>query len=123
MYSDEYLSHYCARYIALDLRRAGVGLEQYLERPAAYEAAAAECPEPTVIPQRVDVIERHLRAEAQAARGLAELGIDNAVLACIQAEAESGVEHLPRRHGTIVEPLHHRRWPTTCAMFRGGPRS
>lgn len=33
MYPDAYLNHYADRYVALNLRAAGVSLDQYLARP------------------------------------------------------------------------------------------
>ena len=130
VYSDEYLNHFSDRYRQLMLYLHNISLLQYLANPDACERVATEFAErgrvcdPAVVPQRISVQEAHLRAERQAEEGLRELArmSDLARLGMaqldqldqldeIQAEAERGVEKLPRRNGAIVEPLCHHAHP------------
>lgn len=90
-YTDEYLEHFGARYVEQRLKAHGVTFLQYLARPQAYEQLAME-PEP-LLPRQQRVAALITDAEAQAAR------------------VEKPVDHLPRRNGRIIEPLHHHAHP------------
>lgn len=96
LYPDAYLDHYADRYMALCLRYHGITLLQYLAAPDACERAALEHM-PLLPAQRV--VQARLDAEA--------------------ARLEATVAHLPQRNGTVVEPLHHTRYPRrrTLAHF------
>ncbi|HYW03584.1 MAG TPA: hypothetical protein VFA86_06530 [Gammaproteobacteria bacterium] len=97
MYSDEYLEHYAERFLRDRLGAHGVTLVQYLADPARYEHLT-ERHEPLLPRQRL---------------------VQRQVYEAEMAQAERGVETLPRRNGAIVEPLHHRRFPVANSMFRG----
>ncbi|HKJ94927.1 MAG TPA: hypothetical protein VKA32_04795 [Gammaproteobacteria bacterium] len=134
VYPDAYLNHYADRYRQLMLYLHNISLLQYLANPEACERVAEEfsargrvC-DPAVVPQRITVVERQLRAERQAEEGLRALtelsdlarqGMAQlAELEEIEAEAERGLEGCPRRGGAIVEPLRHHTWPRS-----GDPKS
>lgn len=87
-YSDEYLNHYADRYVAMQLKRHGVTLEQYLASPAGYERLALE-PFPPLPAQLA--VQRQIDAETE--------------------RQEASIEHLPRRDSVAIEPLRHRRFP------------
>ncbi|WP_041863167.1 hypothetical protein [Bordetella petrii] len=86
IYSDAYLSHYADRYVAMQLKRHGVTLEQYLANPAHYDRLEFEPFPPLPAQLRV---QQQMDAEA--------------------ARAEQEIEHLPRRNGAAIEVLRHRR--------------
>lgn len=87
-YSDDYLDHYADRYMALQIRRHGVTLVQYLDNPAHYEHLALE-PFPPLPAQLA--VQRQIDAET--------------------ARQEADIESLPRRDGVAIERLRHRRFP------------
>ena len=87
-YSDDYLNHYADRYMAMQLKRHGVTLDQYLANPARYEVLALE-PFPALPAQLA--VQRQIDAET--------------------ARQEASIEHLPRRDGVATEPLRHHRYP------------
>lgn len=95
MYSDAYLNHYADRYVAMQLKRHGVTLDQYLADPAKYDHLEFE-PFPPLPAQLA--VQQQLDADA--------------------ARAEREVEHLPRRNGTAIEVLrHHRHHRRTLLSF------
>lgn len=89
MYADAYLNHFADRYVALNLRAAGISLEQYLARPDWFAGRVAR-----LLPQQMPA----------AGRALCRLA----------APAGAVV-----RDGTLVEPLHHRRVARSAPERRG----
>jgi|SRR5690625_4593432 len=87
LYSDEYLEYYADRFVERRLHSHGLTLEMYLSAPERYEHLAHQ-PEPLLVKQ-LAVAERLEQSERIAA----------------------AVEHLPRRNGTVMEPLKHHRNP------------
>lgn len=117
LYPDEQLEYYANRFFALGLAQCDITLVQYLADPARYEPFAME----PLLPKQQAVVLR-LWHEQDTGLGVAssdapvideELLVDpHALVAEWRAQAEAaerGVEHLPRRNGAIVEPLHHHR--------------
>lgn len=101
MYSDEYLEFYADQFVADRLDKHGVTLTQYLSAPEKYQHLKLK-PFP-LLPAQRDAVSRY------------EL-IEEKRIALVVAP----VEHLPRRNGAIVEPLHHHRHNRRRggAMFR-----
>lgn len=118
-YSDAYLNHFADRYVELGLRDLNITLLQYLAAPQACERAAAEFqrlgqqPDPLIMPQQISLMEAQLEADVRAARGVVDTSqtLDpDPQTREIEADAERGLEHCPRRGGRIIEPLHHHSW-------------
>jgi hypothetical protein len=88
MYSPAYINYYADRYVANRLKAHGVSLTQYLANPERYEPLALES-EPLLPAQRA--VQERLDHEETS-------------------RVEREIEDLPRRNGTPVERLRHRRW-------------
>ena len=102
LYSPHYIDHFCDRFIELDLRRYGLTFEQYLVDPQHAERVYLNAePRPLLAAQRV------VQARLDAAAARAEMQSAEAEL---EDPLEAELSHLPRRNGTCVEPLHHRRY-------------
>ncbi|MGP9798183.1 hypothetical protein ACT3UJ_12590 [Halomonas sp. 86] len=114
-YTDEYLEHYAARYVAMYLKGHGITLQQYLAAPERYEHLAFE-PFPLLPAQHAAVLPLWQRWDTGLTAATEtvpdeepfELPPEYAVW----EEWMLGLGNskaLRQRNGALIEPLHHHR--------------
>lgn len=96
LYNVHYLEHYADRFIELGLRRYGLTLEQYLPAPQLIENLYLHT-EPRPLLAKQQRVQQRLDAD------------DNYQEQHIHTALEAELDHLPRRNGVAIEPLHHKR--------------
>lgn len=90
-FSDEWIEYWAEQYRLHDIGRHGIRFELFVQIPHRILAALEARGHAPLLPAQRQV---QARLDGRA----------------LQAEAERGLEHCPRRGGAIVEPLHHQSW-------------
>lgn len=93
-YRDDHLNYWSDVWVAAKLGEAGITLDQFLHEPQRYIGD--------------DNSPDQFRPLLPRQRAIAEQ---------LERQAERGVEHLPRRNGAIIEPLHHKVFPRGASPF------
>lgn len=122
-YTDEYLEHYAARYVAMYLKGHGITLQQYLVAPERYEYLALE-PLPLLPAQQAAVLRFWQRWDTGLA-AISEPVSDNDDIEiqaaawdwrdmldrwrAEEAEAERALNRMNQRNGAYIEPMRHHR--------------